>query len=271
MRRHPRLAQRRPDAGAARVVVVGVGFGGLATMAGLARAGAWVTLVDRNVYSTFQPLLYQVATGGLNPSDVAYPVRGLAHRYGARFRHGELAGIDAAARQVTLSDGGTLGYDCLILATGVSAAYYGVPGADKHSLGLYTRHDAVALRDQVMARLERLAAAPEDGAARDVSVTVVGGGAAPSWLARRGLGVHRVPLVAGPVPGRCCGSTAAAGLMRPWPRPPALTRHAGRSPAPRAGARVPACRLSGRPPRRPPSPAPAAVRRAARARPGARG
>ena len=80
MRRHPRLAQRRPDAGAARVVVVGVGFGGLATMAGLARAGAWVTLVDRNVYSTFQPLLYQVATGGLNPSDVAYPVRGLVQK-----------------------------------------------------------------------------------------------------------------------------------------------------------------------------------------------
>jgi NADH dehydrogenase len=152
-------------------------------MAGLARAGARVTLVDRNVYSTFQPLLYQVATGGLNPSDVAYPVRGLAHRYGARFRHGELAGIDAAARQVTLSDGGTLGYDYLILATGVSAAYYGVPGADKHGLGLYTRHDAVALRDQIIARLERLAATPEDGAARDVSVTVIGGGATGVELA----------------------------------------------------------------------------------------
>jgi NADH dehydrogenase len=155
VRRRPGLAQRRLEADATRVVVVGVGFGGLATMAGLARAGARVTFVDRNVYSTFQPLLYQVATGGLNPSDVASPVRGLAHRYGARFRHGELAGIDAAARQVTLSDGGTLGYDYLILATGVSAAYYGVPGADKHSLGLYTRHDAVALHDQVMARLER--------------------------------------------------------------------------------------------------------------------
>src|SRR5260370_16105449 len=162
MRRHPWLARRRPDADAARVVVVGAGFGGLATMAGLARAGARVTWVDRNVYSTFQPLLYQVATGGLNPSDVAYPVRGLAHRYGARFRHGELAGIDTAARQVTLSDGGTLGYDYLILATGVSAAYYGVPGAAKHGPGLYTRHDAVALRARIMARPERPGAPPGD-------------------------------------------------------------------------------------------------------------
>ncbi len=83
----------------------GVGFGGLATMAGLARAGTRVTLVNRDVYSTFQPLLYQVATGGLNPSDVAYPARDLAHRYSARFRHGELAAIDVAARQVTLSNG----------------------------------------------------------------------------------------------------------------------------------------------------------------------
>src|SRR5260370_2884897 len=176
MRMHPWLARRRPDADAARVVVVGVGFGGLATVAGLALAGAGVTLVDRNLYSTSQPWLYQVATGGLNPSDVAYPVRSLAHRYGARFRHGELAGIDAVARQVTLSDGGTLGYDYLILATGVSAAYYGVPGADKHGPGLYTRHDAVALRDQIMARLERRAATPDDGAAADLGRPLIGGG-----------------------------------------------------------------------------------------------
>jgi NADH dehydrogenase len=60
----------------ARVIVVGAGFAGLAAVEGLARAGAQVMLIDRNVYSTFQPLLYQVATGGLNPGDVAYPARG---------------------------------------------------------------------------------------------------------------------------------------------------------------------------------------------------
>src|ERR1019366_7893168 len=80
-----------------RVVVVGAGFAGLATVSRLTRAGLPVTPVHRNVYSTFQPLLYQVATGGLNASDVSYPLRGLARKYGARFRHGEMVGIDDEA------------------------------------------------------------------------------------------------------------------------------------------------------------------------------
>ena len=157
-----------------------MGFGGLATVRGLVRARMRVTLVDRNVYSTFQPLLYQVATGGLDPSDVAYPIRRFAHRYGARFRHGELAAIDDAAQAITLASGEKLRYDYLVLATGVSAAYYGVTGADKHSLGLYTRRDAVALRDQIMACLERLSAR---AAGHDASITVVGGGSTGVELA----------------------------------------------------------------------------------------
>src|SRR5215813_15169067 len=114
MSRFRRKAQRASVTGAPKVVVVGMGFAGLATVRGLTRAGLRVTLVDRNIYSTFQPLLYQVATGGLNPSDVAYPVRGFAHRFGAHFVRGELAHIDAAARQITLADGEKLGYDYLV-------------------------------------------------------------------------------------------------------------------------------------------------------------
>ena len=166
--------------GGPRVVVVGAGFGGLASVGRLARAGMRVTLVDSNIYSTFQPLLYQVATGGLNPSDVAYPLRGFTRKYGASFRRGEVTGIDPAARQVMLADGGQLGYDYLILAAGMSAAYYGVTGADKYSFGLYTRHDAIALRDRIMACLEQLSAA---GGAEQASVTVVGGGATGVELA----------------------------------------------------------------------------------------
>ena len=166
--------------GQQRVVVVGAGFGGLATVARLRRAGMRVTLVDGNIYSTFQPLLYQVATGGLTPSDVAYPLRGFARKYGATFRRGEVTGIDPGAGQVLLADGGRLGYDYLILATGVSAAYYGVTGADKYSFGLYSRHDAVALRDRIMACLEQLTAAGPD---EQVSVTIVGGGATGVELA----------------------------------------------------------------------------------------
>jgi len=155
-------------------VVVGVGFAGLATVRRLTRSGMRVTLVDRNIYSTFQPLLYQVATGGLNPADVAYPVRGFAHRYGARFVRGELAHIDSEARQVTLADGEKLGYDYLVIGTGVAANYYGIAGADKHSFALYTRRDAVALRDHILAGLELLSG---EGRGRRLAITLVGGGA----------------------------------------------------------------------------------------------
>jgi NADH:ubiquinone reductase (H+-translocating) len=171
---------RPADSAGARVIVVGAGFAGLAAVEGLARAGAQVMLIDRNVYSTFQPLLYQVATGGLNPGDVAYPVRAVTRAHGARFRLGELAGVDAAAQRITLADGTSFEYDYLILATGVSAAYFGVTGAAEHSLGLYTRRDAVSLRDHIMARLERLDVA---GAGKAVNFTVVGGGATGVELA----------------------------------------------------------------------------------------
>jgi NADH dehydrogenase len=162
------------------VIVVGAGFGGLSAVGELARAGAHVMLIDQNVYSTFQPLLYQVATAGLNPGDVAYPVRGFVRKRGARFRLGELTGIDPGARVITLADGWRYEYDYLVIATGVSAAYYGVDGAAEHTLGLYTRRDAITLRDHIMARLERLDLA---GPGKDVNFTVVGGGATGVELA----------------------------------------------------------------------------------------
>jgi len=160
------------------VVICGAGFGGLSAISRLTRAGMRVTLVDGHLYSTFQPLLYQVATGGLNPGDVAYPVGGFARRYGAIFRRGELAAIDTVSRTVKLGNGLELGYDYLILATGVSAAFYGIKGAAEHSFALYTRTDALALRDHLMAAFERLSV--ESG---DLSVTVVGGGATGVELA----------------------------------------------------------------------------------------
>jgi NADH:ubiquinone reductase (H+-translocating) len=137
-----------------------------------------VTLVDSHLYNTFQPLLYQVATAGLNPGDVAYPAGGFAGRYGAIYRRGELATLDSASRTITLTNGLELGYDYLILATGVSASYYGIKGAAEHTFGLYTRSDAIVLRDHLMAGFERLSV--ESG---DFTVTVVGGGATGVELA----------------------------------------------------------------------------------------
>src|ERR1700741_2157699 len=127
MGRLRRKAGRASAAGAPRVVVVGMGFAGLATVKGLAREGAEVTLVDRNIYSTFQPLLYQVATGGLNPGDVAYPVRGSVRKMAARFRHGDLAAVDHEAREAVLESGARLPFDHLVIATGVTTNYFGVP------------------------------------------------------------------------------------------------------------------------------------------------
>jgi NADH dehydrogenase len=169
-----RRKQRPEDAAAPRVIVVGAGFGGLSAVQALDRSGAQATLIDRNVYSTFQPLLYQVATGGLNPGDVAYPARAFTRRHGARFRLGDVAGVDTQTRRVMLADGGHVSYDYLILATGVSAAYFGVRGAAEHTFGLYTRRDAIALRNHIMARLERLDIA---GPGKEITFTVVGGGA----------------------------------------------------------------------------------------------
>jgi NADH dehydrogenase len=165
---------------APRVVVVGAGFAGLSAVGGLRKAGARVTIVDQNLYSTFQPLLYQVATGGLNPGDVAYPVGGFTARRRARYIRGAVAAIDAAARRVKLADGRELGYDYLILAAGVSAAYFGVKGAATHTCGLYTRADAIVLRDHIMNGFERLSAGE---GSTEFAVTVVGGGATGVELA----------------------------------------------------------------------------------------
>ncbi len=157
------------------VVIIGAGFGGLSAARALAEApdpSLQVTLIDRHVYSTFQPLLYQVATGGLNPGDVAYPIRSFARHHGVRYRHGRVQGIDAEGRRVLLADGSSVPYDYLVVAVGADVNYFGVPGAAEHAVALYTRAEAIDLRDALMGALERLASSPS----RQATVVVVGGG-----------------------------------------------------------------------------------------------
>ena len=163
------------------VVIVGAGFAGLSAVGKLRKSGFRVTVIDKNLYSTFQPLLYQVATGGLNPGDVAYPVGGFTARRDARYIRGDLVAIAQGARVVRLAGGREIGYDYLILATGVSANYFGVKGAAENTFGLYTRADAIVLRDHIMNAFEWLSADP-DGR-RECAVTVVGGGATGVELA----------------------------------------------------------------------------------------
>jgi NADH:ubiquinone reductase (H+-translocating) len=166
---------------AAHVVIIGAGFAGLNAVTGLRKAGARVTVIDKNLYSAFQPLLYQVATGGLNAGDVSYPVGGITTRRGARYIRGEVTAVDAGERLVRMAGGREIEYDYLILATGASANYFGVKGAEENTFGLYTRADAIVLRDHIMNGFEWLSADPE--AKRDFAVTIVGGGATGVELA----------------------------------------------------------------------------------------
>jgi NADH dehydrogenase len=183
-------AKSADGTGVLRIVVAGAGFAGLTALGELARlrrrhrfpAGldVRVTLVYRNAYSAFQPLLYQVATAGLTAADVAYPAWTAVRRAGAHFRKGEITSLDIDRRQLLLRDGSVVGYDYLILATGVSAAFFGVTGAAEHALSMYTRRDAIILRDHLMNELERRSA---EGDTRDLNITVVGGGATGVELA----------------------------------------------------------------------------------------
>jgi NADH:ubiquinone reductase (H+-translocating) len=160
--------------------VIGGGFAGLSALQALKHSAANVTIVDKNICSTFQPLLYQVATAGLTSADVAYPLWAASSRNGARFRKGELASLDLVHRTATLAAGEELGFDYLIIATGVSAAYFGVAGAAEYGMTLYTRRDAVALRNWLLDALEQR---NEGQADQELDVTIVGGGATGVELA----------------------------------------------------------------------------------------
>src|SRR3954463_4646140 len=115
------------------VVVIGAGFGGLAAVKELADAPVHVTIVDRHNFHTFQPLLYQVATAGLNAADVAYPIRGIfQHQENLSFRQGTVTGVAWDAHAVRLADGATLPFDHLVVSVGASTNTFGLEGADEH-------------------------------------------------------------------------------------------------------------------------------------------
>ncbi|HXQ34175.1 MAG TPA: FAD-dependent oxidoreductase, partial [Anaerolineales bacterium] len=111
------------------VVIVGAGFGGLGVAEQLAHVPVQVTLIDRNNYHTFQPLLYQVATSLLNAEDVGAPVRSLfRHQENVNFRLGTVTGIDVPGRKIQI-DRDEIAFDYLVLAGGATVNYFGTPGA----------------------------------------------------------------------------------------------------------------------------------------------
>jgi len=160
------------------VVILGGGFGGLAAAKALARADIRVTLVDRHNYHLFQPLLYQVATATLSAGDIGAPIRWVLRRASnVRVLLGEARSVDVASRRVQLSDGDTLDYDYLIVATGARHAYFGHPEWEAYAPGLKTLDDALLMRRRILLAFER-AEREEDAARRGELLTfvLVGGG-----------------------------------------------------------------------------------------------
>src|SRR6188474_1315436 len=135
---------------ALHVVIIGGGFGGLAAARALAGANVRVTLLDRHNYHLFQPLLYQVATAGLSPGDIASPIRWILRRQAnTRVLMADVQRVDAAAKAL-ITDVGSIAFDYLILAPGVTHSYFGHDEWRVHAPGLKTLDDALAIRSQML-------------------------------------------------------------------------------------------------------------------------
>jgi len=160
-----------------RVLVLGGGFAGIGAAQKLRKSDVDVVLVDGHDYHTFQPLLYQVATGLLEQPAVGHPIRDLFdEQHNVRVHQDRVTGIDLAAREVRFTELAPERYDYLVLALGAQVNFFGVEGAAEHSFPLYTLADAVRLKDHVLERWEAADRNPklvEDGA---LNMVVVGGG-----------------------------------------------------------------------------------------------
>jgi NADH dehydrogenase len=167
-----------------RVVILGAGFGGLFAAQGLARAQAAVTVVDRHNYHLFQPLLYQVATAGLAPSDVAWPIRSILSRQrNATVLLDEVTGVALDHREVILGRG-RLPFDYLIVATGSTHSYFGREEWAVPAPGLKSVDDATLIRRRILTAFEQ-AEMEADPARRErlLRFVIVGGGATGVELA----------------------------------------------------------------------------------------
>jgi NADH:ubiquinone reductase (H+-translocating) len=160
------------------VLILGGGFAGLYAARALKRAPVRVTLVDRRNHHLFQPMLYQVATAALNPSDIAAPIRSvLSHQTNAEVLLGEVESIDPAKRRVVLTDGADSTYDYLIVATGARHSYFGHDEWEVLAPGLKSIEDAVTIRQRVLLAFEKAEREP-DPVRRQALLTfvVIGGG-----------------------------------------------------------------------------------------------
>ena len=158
------------------VVIVGGGFAGVAVARGLANRNVRVTIIDKHNFHTFLPLLYQVATAGLEPADVAYPIRTIfGHAPNIHFRHAAVREVRHEASAVVLDDATEIPYDHLVVATGATAAFFNIPGASRFSMPLYSLADARRLRNRLLLSLEQADVRAQESPVM-LNFVVVGGG-----------------------------------------------------------------------------------------------
>ena len=167
-----------------RIVIIGGGFGGLHAARALRKAPATVTLIDRRNFHLFQPLLYQVATGGLSPADIASPLRAILRKQAnTRVLMAEVTGIDTAARRVHMGER-TVPYDTLIVAAGGQTRYFGHDDWQRYAPGLKSIEDALAIRARIFTAFERAEQSDSDSErSRLLTFVVIGGGPTGGELA----------------------------------------------------------------------------------------
>ena len=176
------LNPAHPTPARPHVVIVGGGFGGLNVARGLADAPVSVTVIDRRNHHLFQPLLYQVATGGLSPGDIAEPIRTVLNdQDNTRVLLGEVDRVEAEAREVVLSNGRRVAYDALVIAAGARSNYFGNDGWQEHAPGLKSLEDAVTIRRRFLLAFER-AEQERDPQERAALLTFVIVGAGPTGV-----------------------------------------------------------------------------------------
>src|SRR3954468_1132891 len=165
------------EASSHRVVIVGGGFAGLNTARALRRAALDITLIDRRNFHLFQPLLYQVATGGLSPANIAAPLRSIVERQAnCQVLWGEVRGFDVANRHVQF-DGSEIAYDALIVAAGARHSYFGHPEWEEFAPGLKSIEDATEIRRRLFIAFEVAERASDlDHRRRLLNFVIVGGG-----------------------------------------------------------------------------------------------
>jgi NADH dehydrogenase len=165
-----------PEPVTKRIVIVGGGFGGLKLALQLVRRNFQIVLIDRNNYHLFQPLLYQVAMSGLEPSAISFPLRKVLQNTNIHFRMAELEAIHSETNEIS-TDIGRLRYDFLILATGAKTNFFGNEEIEKNSLQMKTAPDALFIRNRILKNFEKaLNKAKKEEISSYLNVAIIGGG-----------------------------------------------------------------------------------------------